>query len=353
MSKPFKRKDSPYWWYAFSINGVRYRGSTETSNRKAAEEYIAKLRASEYEHVKLGKKQDLLLRYALGKYWKEHAQDKASAKSIKGYIERFSKVWGLDCFVSDINDARLNKLVNKLKADGCAPATINNHIRCFRSFHRLCGKWKLNTSEIDYSLHMQEQPDNRTRYLKDYEADSLFEQLAPHLKPVVLFALLTGIRKANIVNLQWKHVDLVGRKIILKVKSKKPGGKSHMVDISSILYEMLTELLDRHRKANKGHIDYEQHVFLYKGRKLSKDNRTGFKAALERAGISDFKFHDLRHTSFSWLVQQGKHLGLVKEIAGHADLKTTLKYAHHAPEQKLEAMEDTFLTRLSHVKNIS
>ena len=82
-------------------------------------------------------------------------------------------------------------------------------------------------------------------------------------------------------------------------------------------------------------------VFTRRGKRL-RSIKKAFAGALERAGIERFRFHDLRHTAGSWLVQNGAPLDLVQEILGHATIATTKRYAHHADHAARDAMQRAF-----------
>jgi integrase len=334
-----KRKDSPQYWYSFYIEGVRYRGSTGTSDRNLAQAIESKTYEREFLKVKFGKKEDILLRHAFGKYWVEHASNQKWKGTVSGFIKNMEACWGLDIYLSDITNQMLGKLVLHLKKKGLSGASINRHIACFRKIHTLARTiWEVNVSELNFGLHRQQEADCRVRYLTKPEIDLLLKSASPHLRPIILFALYTGARRSNILNLQWRDVDMASKRIVFKVKSSRPGGKHHQVDMVSDCYKLLAELKI---KANS------PYVFGWNGKKVD-DVKTAFKAACRRAQISDFRFHDLRHTCASWLVQGGTPIEIVKEILGHEDISTTLKYAHHRKQQKIAALEKTFKSRISH-----
>jgi len=350
MSKLIQRENSPNWWFDFTIQGRRVRGSTYTANKKLAEEYAAKVKSKAYSELKLGRKQDITLEQALSRYWTEHAQGQAWSRSVWGYMRRFSQIWGANTYLSEIDNNKYSLLVSHLKKvklktgkkdekgnpiyKYMSPTTINRHTECFRKVYRLAkDTWGLEVGKIDFTAHRLKQPDSRIRYLTLEESKLLIECAAPHLQPIIQFALYTGARLKNILNLQWRDVDMVGRQLIFKVKSTMPGGKNHIIPMADECYKMLKAL-----KRNA----VSEYVFTYKGNPISDNVKKAFRTACRKAKITDFRFHDLRHTCASWLVQNDTPIEVVKDILGHTDIKTTLKYAHHDVGRKLEALNNVF-----------
>lgn len=153
-----------------------------------------------------------------------------------------------------------------------------------------------------------------------------------HLTAIVLLALNTGLRQGEIFNLRWTDVDLVGARLTVRGDGAKSGQTRH-VPLNS---EALKVLTYRQR-----HVPTDGYVF--PGRTDSDDGRLdnvkkGWAALMKAAKISDFRFHDLRHTFASKLVMAGVDLNTVRELLGHSDLKMTLRYAHLAPEHKAAAV---------------
>lgn len=345
-------KRSEIYQYSFSIEGVRYRGTTGTRDRRLAQLEENRLYKEKFLEAKLGKKKEITLGQALGRYWLEHASTQRWAATVDGFIRNMQSIWNTEILLSDIDNSKIADFITALKKKGLKAATINRHMEAFRKMYKLAANnWLYNVSPLDFGIHRQKEPDCRVRYLTVLEANRLIDEAAPHLKPIIKLALFTGLRHGNIINLQWKNVDLVGRRINIKVKSKLPGGKYHQVDMVEDCYRMLLKLQNEHREIND-RVDYDQYVFLYKDKPLTRIKR-GFKSACRRAKIEDFRFHDLRHTCASWLVQGNTPIEIVKDILGHSDISTTLKYAHHNQARKLEALESVFKTHLGRTLKIA
>lgn len=172
-------------------------------------------------------------------------------------------------------------------------------------------------------------PENkRLRYLSKQECQDLIKSCDPHLKPIVITALNTGMRKSEILNLQWvKNVDLKHNFILLE--RTKNGGRKE-IPINDTLRNTLRDIPRR--------LDVPYVFFDSKTGKPYQDVKRSFATALRRAKIQDFHFHDLRHTFASRLVMAGIDITTVKALLGHKDIKMTLRYAHLAPSHMVNAV---------------
>lgn len=151
---------------------------------------------------------------------------------------------------------------------------------------------------------------------------------ADHLRPMVLLALNTGLRRGELFNLTWPDVDLERRLLTVKGHGAKSGQTRH-IPLNDEAHEVLTGW--RHEGA-RGLVFPNR-----EGKRLDNIN-TAWAGLLEAASIAGFRFHDLRHTFASKLVMAGIDLNTVRELLGHSDLKMTLRYAHLAPEHKAQAV---------------
>ena len=129
----------------------------------------------------------------------------------------------------------------------------------------------------------------------------------------------------------------MGREIVFKVKSSHAaGGKVHIVPISEPVLRLLTDLGPR----DTGR------VFEYEDRPI-KSWRTAWRGALRRAGLEGFRWHDLRHTAASWMVQNDVPLDVVQQILGHSDISTTMRYAHRETSAQRDAL-DVLASQMRH-----
>jgi integrase len=152
---------------------------------------------------------------------------------------------------------------------------------------------------------------------------------ADHLKPMVLLSINTGLRRGELFKLTWDNVSFHTKTLTVEGSTAKSGKTRHV--------PMNAEVLEILRKWKAQGIGTGL-VFPGKDGAPMDNIQTSWEGLLKDAGITEFRWHDLRHTFASKLVMAGVDLNTVRELLGHEDIKTTLRYAHLAPEHKAEAV---------------
>lgn len=339
----FKRKGSPFYWYDFTISGNRFRGSTETDDLQAARAVEAKLRTDTILNKHLKRKPRMTLDIALGRFWTEHGQYRASAfDAMQGYARNLLGHFDKNIYLDEIGDAEISSY--KASCIGkVSNATINRRLAYMRSVMNKARKeWGIDTGDLEINKHLLDEPEARTRWITPDEADQLIKEAAPHLKPCIRFALLTGLRLNNITALRWEQIKLQERVISFKVKSSLPGRKLHVIPISDALFSLLME-----QKPRKDGFVFLRHFKNKKPVPITKFRRS-FATACQKAGIEDFRFHDLRHTAASWMRQNGVPIEVVQKVLGHANIATTMKYAHLHDDEKAQALNTLAMAQYRH-----
>jgi integrase len=167
----------------------------------------------------------------------------------------------------------------------------------------------------------------KERILSEDEARRLVRASSGAIRPVLVVALNTGMRKSEILDLSWKNVDFPRR--FIRVERSK-NNRSRKVPMNSAVHKTLSALRGRgseyvfNREKGQGRLCYID---------------TAFKTACRKAGIEGLRFHDLRHTFATNLVMGGVDLVTVKEILGHSDISMTVRYSHPSDERKMSAVE--------------
>jgi len=173
---------------------------------------------------------------------------------------------------------------------------------------------------------------NAWRHERGYASWPDLGVFTDHLTPLVLLALNTGLRRGELFQLRWRDVQLKSRLLTVRGAGAKSGQTRHLP-----LNSEAARILEQWNPPAP-----EAQSFVFTGADSSEplnDVKKAWASLVKRAGISAFRFHDLRHTFASKLVMAGVDLNTVRELLGHGDIAMTLRYAHLAPEHKAAAVE--------------
>jgi len=208
-----------------------------------------------------------------------------------------------------------------------APATVNRELACLKHMFNKAIEWGKAEENPTLKVKLLREENKRVRYLEKEETQALLDACSERLRPIVITALNTGMRKSEILNLKWSEVDLIRRKIyIYDTKSGKPRD----VYINEWLVDTLLDL-PKHPKS--------PYLFCSEKGKSYGSIRKSFETAKKKAGIEDLRFHDLRHNLASHLAMAGVGSETLQEILGHRDYRMTRRYTHLSPGHKRAAME--------------
>lgn len=350
-SSPYRiyRKDEKsnyYVYFSFSLfNGqkVRIRESTKTTNERDAEQY-AIFRLNELkqraERRSVGELEDITINEACSQYWFENAQYQKS-DSVKGRLNTLVEFFGENLYLSDLNEPMINRFV-QIKRVRLKAGTVNRYLQDLSAvLHKARDVWKVKTNVVNLHKFMLKTPKENVKFFEPEEIDELIKRAPPHLKNIILVALYTGMRKSNVLGLRWEQIDFNNNIIRVHVKDRTAeGGREINIPITQKLKELLSQI------PNSG-----KFVFYYKGKPIH-DIKTSwqnlFKAKFDKDGncvqnkIPYRNFHTLRHTCGTWLYRKTKDLRIVQKILGHAEIETTLKYAHVVMDEERKALEETF-----------
>ena len=145
-----------------------------------------------------------------------------------------------------------------------------------------------------------------------------------HLTPAVLLSMNTGLRRGEVVKLRWGSLDLNRRLLTVEGRHAKNRQTRH----APLNDEAVSVLRNWREQSGTGARVFD----------VATGFQTAWKKVLKRAGISNFRWHDLRHHFASRLVQHGVPLNTVRDLLGHSSVGTSLRYAHLAPDQRREAV---------------
>ena len=296
--------------------GKRFRRTAGTADRREAQELHDKLKHELWRQEKLGEKPKRLWDEACIR-WIQENQGKKSLDSDKIKIRLLPELRGL--LLEDISRDLIHSVVNRKT---CSGSTKNRYFALIRAILNKCvNEWDWLDKAPKLKLHKE--PKKRIRWLYPEEAQRLVNALdgLPYMQHLVIFSLATGLRQANVLNLKWEQIDL-RRQVAWIYPDQAKAGKAIGVPLNHTAMQVL---MDRPRVS--------AYVFTHsKGARVKSISSRVWREALDRAGIEDFRWHDLRHTWASWLVQNGTPLAALKEMGGWESVEMVQRYAHLAPE---------------------
>lgn len=214
-----------------------------------------------------------------------------------------------------------------LRSRKCSAATIRKEVGVLKHLlNRATKQGKISKSPAA-GVTMPKLPAGRVRYLQPTELQAVLEYCPPWIRPVVRLAVATGMRRGEILGLRWLDVDLLQRQVNLP---QTKNGKGRTVYLNEMAMDVFRSLaLDAETEANEPVFGLDA---------TPEEVSMCFMRACRKAGICDFRFHDLRHTTATWLRQRGVQLDEIAKQLGHSDLRMTQRYAHLGASQIREAV---------------
>ncbi len=323
-------KRGEVWWmtYRDAIGTQRFE-SCKTSNKKAAEQRLIDRRKEAQEGIVPAPPIKPLALEDLQERYLSFVGHQRGVATKKIHFAHFKRVWGNPPIhtltVEVLDQYRALRLGEKV-----GPATINREMATLKHALSKAVEWKLlrkTAREELTAIKKYQEPDGRLRYLSgEVEAERLLQACEDSLRPIVLTAIHTGMRKGELLGLTWDLVDMTHGFIRLK---QTKNGKARALPFNETLWSLFTGLRTRHDVP---------WVFHDAGGHRWNDIRHPFDEACEGAGLTDFHFHDLRHTFASWLMMRGVPLATVSNLLGHTSPTMTLRYAHLSPKHLTSAV---------------
>ena len=231
--------------------------------------------------------------------------------------------------------------VGEIKCKETSPSTANRYLATIRAILRRAA---LDWEWIEKApfIRLYKEPKRRIRWIAPEQVQILLNELPEHLVDLVKFSLSTGLRKRNVTDLEWSQVDLQ-RNVAWIHADQAKARKSIHISLNATAMGVLRKQVGKH----------SLRVFTYQGKPIIQVNTRAWRKALRRAGIEDFRWHDLRHTWASWLTQKGVPLNVIQEMGAWESTEMVKRYAHLAPEQFRkhamvvdEILNDTILTQV-------
>lgn len=361
----FKRGEIYHAYISFvSETGqrIQLRETTGRTTEYEATQYCLKRieQINQKAHSK-GELPTITIDEAFGKYYIEQGQYLTLPKQRLTRLNNLKESLNVT-YLHEITESEINNFIVSHR-NIFSNSTINRYLALLSVVINTAEDWKVKTSHIKISRFKLKEPAENIKCLKDWEtAEKIIANASSHLKPIIYTALYTGLRRANILGLKWDNLDFTNNTITLKVKDRtKQGGKIHTIPMIPQLKEILqaqpriNEYVFNFRGKKIESITRSWHFIFYKyvpTKKLTdgdvyevrtvKGEKVIYKRVLRDESLPYTNFHTLRHTAATWILKKTNNLRITKEILGHADIKTTMKYAHVMDEEKRQALETVF-----------
>ena len=372
------------WYGSYTTpGGKRIKESLGTEDRKQAQELHDRRKAELWRIERLGDFPDVTFEEACLR-WLEEKAHKKSLDADKGRIG-FWLMHFEGVLLKDISEAKIYAAVSRMtnrkakerweqravsmakkgmdigeyKPAAVSTSTKAKHLALMKALMRAAEReWKwIEKSPV---IKVPQERNKRVRWLEPAEAKRLIDECPEPLKSTVEFALATGLRRSNIVDLKWQQIDLQ-RKVAWIYPEESKSGRAIGVALNDLAESVLRRQIGRHHNwvfVHTESVKRNDGTTTASVRKMRVDSNTAWRAALKRAGIEDFRFHDLRHTWASWLIQAGVPLSALQEMGGWESIEMVQRYAHLAPNhltehaRQIDAIFGSRVPNLSHMENL-
>ena len=312
------------WWYHIVVKGREVRGSCNTKVEREALEKHDLLRAEMWRERVVGEAKRRSVDEAIDKFLREHEHKKSYRDDL-----RHAEFWKaqfksagvkmLDevtsSMVCDIRDEYL--MTASTKGGTKKPATVNRKLAFISAVFRAAAyEWQWITSAPKFK-HLAGEKE-RKRFLTTQEVVRLVECLPRPYADMALFAVSTGLRQANVLRLRWDQVNMNRRMATFPDELMK-NGSPFSCALNATAISIITKWIGQH----------DEYVFVNTlGERLNGVPSKTWRTAIQKAGLEDVRWHDLRHTWASLLRQNGVNLSDLQEMGGWETASMVQKYAH-------------------------
>lgn len=325
-----QNRNGTWWIDVRTPSGKRIRRSARTTDKALAQEYHDKVKHDQWRIERLGEKPRRLWQEAAVKWLamteekRDHLKDVGKLRWLDQHLAGY--------YLDQIDRDVIDRIAQIKKLEASAP-TANRHLALIRSILRAArDEWDWIDKVPKVRLYNESQ--KRVRWLTPEDATRLMKELPEHLAVLMAFTLCTGLRQRNCSYLRWDQVDLErGTAWIFadQIKNKR----NLAVPLNAQARKILVSQQGKHGTW----------CFPYQGSPVDRCSTKAWEKAKERAGIENFRWHDLRHTWASWHVQGGTTLHELQELGGWSSFLMVQRYAHLSSDHLKNAasrIEDVF-----------
>ena len=333
--------DKGTWWIEFSLRGNYVHESIPGARTQAQAERAESKRREEIYEGKYdpGKKlfsefvDEIFLPWSTANK-RSYREDDQRSVTLKAF---FGEKHLRDIKPMMIEKFKRERLATPTKHDKedrprpRTPASVNRDLACLSKILSMAFDNELIDSNPMRRVRLLKENGSRERFITADEEVKLFAKLTgrrDHIRSVVTIALNTGMRRGEILDLQWEHVNFIARTIFI---ARSKTGKTRTIPMNDIVFEELKAL-----KQDAGTRDF---VFSVSKTGVNIDSiKTGWRNACAAAGIVDLRFHDTRHTFATRLRANGVHEWDIRDLLGHTTTRMTSVYTHQTPANLRQAV---------------
>ncbi len=328
----FKRGEYWHAYISFIVEGRRVviRETTGETDLEQAEKWcINRINAIRNSPALT---HEITLDAACAKWWTEVGQYQSRPHGTFCHIKNLLLDFDSSLVLSQINRNDINNFIVSSRSKNRSNATINRYL-CLLS--AICTRarsyWDCHIPDFKILSFKQKEPKENIKYFKDWqELQILIDNSPTHLRPIILTAICTGLRRGRILSLKWEQIDWDNNQIIYMGKDGNP----HAVPMVPQLKHALAHIPQ-----------HSEYVFTYHGHRIN-DIKTAWHKAFIKAQIPYRNFHTLRHTTATWLLRKTGNIRVVQNVLGHQSISTTTKYAHLVDNESQNALNCLFAQNL-------
>lgn len=327
---PVKRsKRAPHFYEVrFWLAGREVRRSAGTHDKRAAEAYEERLRAALWRQNRLGEKH-FIWDDATAQLKTEDAGRRSWERTARCIAKLDRLLAGAPLIeITRDNILKVREVLARQEHRGetVKSSSVNRVLAVLRFvLNRCVTDWQMLDSAPKVPMLRTErvEPAHASRQ----QIAALLAALPEHSRDMAVIACATGMRRSEVTNMEWAHVDLARGTCYVPAANAK-NGRSRVVPLNADAVAVIAKWQEPRQK-NKPH---EKHVFYFRGRApIYQVSTRAWRVACESVGLPGFRFHDLRHTWASWHAEAGTPLQVLQELGGWLSFSMVQRYAHLSP----------------------
>lgn len=348
----YKRKDgrSPFYQYEFELRTGRrtkdgrherrrFRGSTGEASEREALAYVR----AEKDRQRLELAAELARAASpdtvddvFGRYWDAYGHKLAWAYTVERHMRDMLAFWGPAKPFVEIGNAEVAAMLENYakqtvrrgrgnsarKAKPVTTGTINRRLAVFKRIYNIARvKWELQVKSVDFKEHRTKEAKARVRHITREAAGVLIDALPRNIMMMAAWSFVTGCRRNETKTLAWSRVNFETCQAEVLTK----GGGTRFVSLGASALHILSQCPQR-----------TDTPLVFDATNL----RRAWAAACKAAGVTDFRWHDIRHTFATWAGNDGADIAVIQQLLGHSDIRVTGKYRHVIRAEVQKAVAD-------------